>query len=77
MDVLDPITLSLTGFQDVVDLKDKCDVIFDQLDTDQVNSLSFLEFRNDIKNLPDTENIHLTLDDFEVITEYGTHLNAE
>jgi hypothetical protein len=77
MDVLDPITLSLTGFQDVVDLKDKWDVIFDQLDTDQVNSLSFLEFRNDIKNLPDTENIHLTLDDFEVITEYGTHLNAE
>jgi hypothetical protein len=77
MGVLDPITLSLTGFQDAADLKDKCDVIFDQLDTDQGNSLSFLEFRNGIKNLPGTENIHLTLDDFELITEYGAHLNAE
>ena len=77
MGVLDPITLSLTGFQDVVDLKDKCDVILDQLDTDQGNSLSFSEFRNGIKNLTDTENIHLTLDDFELITDYGSHLNTE
>jgi hypothetical protein len=51
--------------------------MFDQLDTDRGGSMSFSEFRCGLKNLPGTDDIHLTLDDFELITEYGAHLNTE
>jgi hypothetical protein len=56
--VLDPITISLTSFQDAEDLKDKCGAIFDQLDTDRGGSLSFSEFRCGLKNLPGADDMN-------------------
>ena len=91
--VLDPITSTLTSYEDMDDLMEKCDRMFDRLDADgdggawalcrvqhefaktwayptdikRCAGLRFEEFKSEIRNLPGTEQIHLTTDDFEVL----------
>jgi len=73
--VLDPITSKLTDYQDADDLIRKIDAIFTQLDADGAGGLDFQEFEQGIQRMPGSR-IHMTKDDFEIITEYGNLLGA-
>ena len=75
--VLDPVTQSLTSFQNAQDLSAKIDKIFEKLDADGGCSLTFVEFKQGLQLLPGTAKIHMTADDFEIITENGKHLGEE
>jgi len=74
--VLDPITATLTDYQDWEDLTEKSDRIFDTLDYDGDGGLTFAEFKAGIRRLPGTGGIHMTEDEFEIITEYGKLLGV-
>ena len=67
--VLDPITSTLTNYQDADDLAEKMDVMYKHLDADGSGGLNFEEFREGIKRLPGTGRIHMTKDDFDIVTE--------
>jgi hypothetical protein len=69
--VLDPETQSLTSFQNVPDLSAKVYKIFEKLDGDCGGSLTLIEFKQRLQLLPGTAQIHMTADDFEIITEEG------
>jgi len=72
---LDPLTKTLTSFENEEDLMRKIDDIYDRLDFDGSGGLNFDEFREGIKTLPGAHSIHLTRDDFDMLTENGKHLN--
>ena len=74
--VLDPITQRISSFDDLEDLRAKIQQIYKQLDDDQSGGLTFLEFKKNLKRLPQTSAIHMTQDDFDLICDYGRHLNA-
>ena len=69
---LDPLTKGLLTFEDEADLTSRIDEIYSKLDEDESEGLAFEEFRDGVKWL--SENIHLTRDDFDVVTENGKHL---
>ena len=75
--MLDPITKTLTEFQDIEDLIEKTDVMFAHLDVDGGGTLDFSEFKSGIKNLPGMSKVHMTEDDFEIVSEYGLHLGVQ
>ena len=58
------------------DLLRMIDMIYEQLDTDKSGGLNFEEFKAGITRLPGTQKIHLTDDDFEIITQYGKFLSV-
>ena len=70
---LDPLTKELITFEDDDDLELKINAIYNKLDEDGSGGLDFTEFQHGIKDL--AMNIHLTRDDFDIITESGKHLN--
>ena len=67
--VLDPITSTLTNYQDADDLAETMDTVYKRLDADGSGGLNFDEFKEGIRRLPGTSRIHMTHDDFEIITE--------
>jgi voltage-gated sodium channel len=69
---LDPLTKGLCTFEDEADLTSRIDEIYSKLDEDESGGLAFEEFREGVKWL--SKNIHLTRDDFDVVTENGKHL---
>ena len=71
--VLDSLTTQLITFEDDDDLELKINAIYHQLDEDGSGGLDFKEFKCGVKNM--AMNIHLTRDDFDIITENGKHLN--
>jgi hypothetical protein len=75
--VLDPVTSNLTSFQNLEDLSRKIDNIFNQLDSDGGGELSFEEFKAGLKGIPGIAKIHMTADDFDIITEKGKHLGEQ
>ena len=64
--VLDPITITLTNFQDSADLRERMDKIYELLDSDGSGGLNFDEFKESIKRFPGSSRIHMTGDDFDV-----------
>ena len=69
---LDPLTKTLCTFEDEADLTSRIDNMYSRLDEDESGGLAFVEFREGVKLL--SKNVHLTRDDFDVVTEYGKHL---
>jgi len=69
---LDPLTKGLLTFEDEADLTCRIDEIYSKLDEDESGGLAFEEFREGVKWL--SKSIHLTRDDFDVVTENGKHL---
>ena len=69
---LDPLTKGLLTFEDEADLTSRIDEIYSKLDEDGSGGLAFEEFREGVKWL--SKSIHLTRDDFDVVTENGKHL---
>ena len=69
---LDPLTKDLVTFEDDEDLASKIDDMYLRLDEDESGGLNFEEFRLGVKQL--SSNIHLTRDDFDIVTENGKHL---
>jgi hypothetical protein len=57
---------------DEQDLVQKIDGLYLRLDEDGSGGLNFEEFQAGIMNIIDT--IHITHDDFDIITEHGKHL---
>jgi hypothetical protein len=53
--VLDPITRTLTEYQDLEDLLEKMDAVYEHIDSDNSGGLHFEEFRDGIKRLPGTQ----------------------
>ena len=72
--VLDAITRQLTEFEDSDNLIERIDQIYERLDQDGSGGLDFGEFKDGIRRLPGISRIHMTEDDFEIITENGKHL---
>jgi hypothetical protein len=70
---LDPFTKELITFEDNDDLELKINAIYNKLDEDGSAGLDFTELQRGIKDL--AMNIHVTRDDFDIITENGKHLN--
>jgi hypothetical protein len=75
--VLDAVTANLTSFRNAEDLCLKIDTIYRQLDSDGGGELSFEEFKAGLKTIPGMAKIHMTAEDFEIITEKGKHLGEE
>jgi hypothetical protein len=71
--VLDSLTTQLITFEDNDDLELKINAIYHKLDEDGSGGLDFKEFKFGVKEM--AMNIHLTRDDFDIITENGKHLN--
>jgi voltage-gated sodium channel len=69
---LDPLTKNLCTFEDEADLTSRINDIYSKLDEDESEGLAFEEFQEGVKFL--SKNIHLTRDDFDVVTENGKHL---
>eukprot|EP00960_Hanusia_phi_P077848 768748-Hanusia_phi.AAC.3 len=69
--VLDPLTHSLTHFNDNEDLTNKIKTTFDRLDVDKSGGLTFEEFKTRVRELPTASPVHLNKDDFDIITEQG------
>jgi voltage-gated sodium channel len=82
---LDPLTKTLVTFEDTEDLMNKIDEIYLRLDEDDSGVLVFEEFRAGLKNMhvkdPTTDQttfgIHLTPDDFELISDNGQLLSDD
>ena len=49
--------------------------IYQQLDCDDSGGLNFEEFRDGVKSL--SSNVHMTRDDFDIVTENGRHLGPK
>ena len=73
--VLDPLSSSLTRFNDVNDLHTQIQDTFARLDEDGSGGLDFKEFKERVNMLPTTVPIHLMKDDFDMITQGGALLN--
>jgi len=58
--VLDPITSTLESYQDLPDLLEKCDTLFNRLDDDGSGGLQYQEFKDGIRRLPGTGRILMT-----------------
>ena len=69
---LDPLTSTLLSFEDEEAMEGKIADIYKVLDEDESGGLNFEEFRDGVKTISDK--IHLTQDDFDIITENGKHL---
>jgi len=69
---LDPLTKGLSTFDDQTDLERKIQDMYNKLDEDGSGGLNFDEFKAGVKKL--AESIHLTRDDFDIVTENGRHL---
>jgi len=65
--IQDPLTSNLIAFEDNDDLAMKIDTIYRKLDEDGSGGLNFAEFQLGVKSL--SQHIHLTRDDFDIITE--------
>ena len=72
--VLDPVTSSLCDFQDVGDLCAKIDQLYERLDVDSNGGLDFDELQQGVRRLPGGAKVHITRDDFDVITQHGQML---
>jgi hypothetical protein len=72
--VLDQLTKNLEAFEDRDDLFRKINGLYDALDEDGSGGLNFEEFQQGLMNMIST--LHLTRDDFDVITENGKFLGA-
>ena len=73
--VLDPLSSSLTRFNDVNDLHTQIQDTFARLDEDGSGGLDFKEFKERVNMLPTSVPIHLMKDDFDMITKGGALLN--
>ena len=73
---LDPLTRSLITFEDEEDLTIRIDGIYQQLDRDDSEGLTFEEFRDGVRLLS-SNNVHLTRDDFDIVTENGKLLGPD
>jgi voltage-gated sodium channel len=82
---LDPLTKTLVTFEDTEDLMNKIDEIYLRLDEDDSGGLVFEELRAGLKNMhvkdPTTDQttfgIHLTPDDFDLISDNGQLLSVD
>jgi hypothetical protein len=72
--VLDPITTELKDFESRENLLERIDNMYTQLDEDGSGGLSFAEFKHGLLNLDDMGKIHMTMEDFEQITDNGRYL---
>jgi len=72
--VLDPITTQLQAFDSRENLSDGIAELYSRLDLDGSGGLTYEEFKDGIKSLPGISKIHMTVDDFDQITEGGQHL---
>ena len=73
---LDPLTRSLITFEDEEDLTVRIDGIYQQLDRDDSEGLTFEEFRDGVRMLS-SNSVHLTRDDFDIVTENGKLLGPD
>ncbi|EKX31615.1 hypothetical protein GUITHDRAFT_122197 [Guillardia theta CCMP2712] len=69
--VLDPLLVSISSFNDNVDLSSRIKQLYAMLDADGGGGLDFHELNAGLKQLPLPTPIHLTLDDYDIITEGG------
>ena len=69
--VLDPVTASLTDFEDKSHLCTKIDQLYERLDVDNSGGLDFDEMQQGIRRLPGGAEVHITRDDFDVISQHG------
>ena len=72
--VLDPITTELQYFDSRENLVDRIDNMYTTLDEDGSGGLSFAEFKHGLLNLDDMSKIHMTMEDFDQITDNGRYL---
>ena len=79
---LDPLTKTLVLFEDQKELESMIHGIYHRLDTDDSGGLNFEEFREGLKHMTlkdetsqmrcgPTDGIHITPDDFEILTDSG------
>ena len=68
--VLDPVTASLTDFEDKSHLCTKIDQLYERLDVDSSGGLDFDEMQQGIRRLPGGAKVHITRDDFDVISQH-------
>jgi len=68
------LTKSLVTFKNEDDLTSKIDDIYARLDEDESGGLTFREFRMGLKQF--SSHIHITREDFDIVTENGKHLGA-
>jgi len=71
---LDELTKMLVTFEDAEQLTFKISEIYDRLDEDDSGGLTFEEFSSAVKSIK--RNIHMTKDDFDVITDSGRLLGS-
>ena len=72
---MDTIIKDLITFEDEDDFRKKVAYLYHKLDEDDSGGLTFEEFRDGVRQLKSC--IHLAREDFDVITEYGKHLNPQ
>jgi voltage-gated sodium channel len=73
--VLDPLTSSLTLFNDNEDLTNMVANLFSKLDVDGSGGLTYEEFKERVKKVTPTP-VFLNHDDFDIITEHGILCDA-
>ena len=72
---LDPLTNSLVTFEDEEDLAAKIHDIFCKLDEDGSGGLGFEEFRQGLRDGLGLNNIHMSREDFDIVTQNGLFLS--
>ncbi|EKX39507.1 hypothetical protein GUITHDRAFT_114473 [Guillardia theta CCMP2712] len=72
---IDPLLAALAHFDTSQDLSDRISMLFNILDTDDSNTLSFEELSYGLRKLKVRPPISLSRDDFEVMTIQGSLLN--
>ena len=81
---LDPLTKTLVLFEDENDLISRIHAIYNRLDVDDSGGLNFEEFRTGLKYITlkdettgaQIDGVHLTHDDFEILTDQGRLLGC-
>ena len=69
--VLDPVTASLCVFEDKSHLCHQIDQLYERLDLDGNGGVDFEELQKGMGRLPGGFKVHITRDDFDVITQQG------
>ena len=69
--VLDPVTASLCVFEDKSHLCNQIDQLYERLDLDGNGGVDFEELQKGMGRLPGGAKVHITRDDFDVITQQG------
>ena len=69
--VLDPVTASLCAFEDKSHLCNQIDKLYERLDLDGNGGVDFEELQKGMGRLPGGAKVHITRDDFDVITQQG------